>query len=237
MPMGSRDKEEQKMAIARARRKSGLKFITLALLNIKMNGIQGFDITTEKPFLKNGLWDCDFNITEGPMNFVPDQKEGEYLFELVDTERNRIALAAHLDNDGNETIFEVYGPRREEIMADLMKIYRGEKRHAVGLPAQRPEEMSSDQLEAEIARLAKLQDRRKKMETDVQMAAAIGGGESEAGLPPAPADQPATTDKPADQSTTEAEAGAQEQRPMTQVEKMNAGKARRKLEREAAVLS
>ena len=140
--IGSEATKMQRIAMNRAIREKGHSFITLELLNERLNGMHGADGLNAKPYRDgSGIHQFVFEIMPKPMQFVADDERGGFFLDLIDTERNRQFLAAHLDAHGNEHIFAVVGENRPEILADLRAIQAGEKRVTTGVHEETEEEL------------------------------------------------------------------------------------------------
>jgi len=156
MALAKRDQALRKTALNRAIRSKGYRFITLEMADPRYDGMQGADILLSQYVGEDsrGVMQFEFQIVPGPINFVLDQERGGKFFDLVDTERNRVFLAGHLDAAGNDNILPIYGENRAEILEDLRAIQAGVKRSAIVEPLALEAKIAEK--DAEIENLKKL---------------------------------------------------------------------------------
>lgn len=222
MALAKRDQALRKTALNRAIRSKGYRFITLEMADPRYDGMQGADILLSQYVGEDsrGVMQFEFKIVPGPIDFVLDQQRGGKFFDLVDTERNRIFLAGHLDADGNDNILPIYGANRDEIMADLQAIQAGVKRSAVGEPMALEAKLAAK--DQEIEKLRKLlAEKEKPAGAEPEGASSISGSQV------APQSEPsAAAPIPEEEAKLEPP-----EAPMTHSEKVKAGMARKKAEK------
>lgn len=105
----------------------GYKFIRLVLKNIRKKRISGVDVLSAQEFTNEnlgGVLDYQLELRGGDINFEYRPEFGQFIFDLVDTERNRNFLASHLeynfwDITDPMVVFDVknrYEKMKEEIL-------------------------------------------------------------------------------------------------------------------------
>lgn len=80
----------------------GYKFIRLVLKNIRKRKICGIDVLHALEFSNDklgGVTDYQLELRGGDIDFEYRPEFGQYIYDMVDTERNRNFLASHLEYD------------------------------------------------------------------------------------------------------------------------------------------
>ena len=90
----------RKSAILAKGRLKGYNFIRLSLKNIRKRKISGIEILQATEFTNNdlgGVTDYHLELTGGTIDFEWYPELGMYIFDMVDTDRNREFLATHYE--------------------------------------------------------------------------------------------------------------------------------------------
>lgn len=115
------------MAILAKAGLQGYKFIRLRLKNIRRKKIVGVDVIDGQDYINErmgGITDYQIVVRGGEIDFKYRPELGMYVFDLLDTERNREFLASHFAGD----FWEIMDPkangdiaRRAEMLANRLR--------------------------------------------------------------------------------------------------------------------
>lgn len=106
---------------------AGYKFIRLRLKNIRRRKIVGIDAIVANDFVNEelgGITDYAIEVKGGEINFEYRPELGMYVFDMLDTDRNREFLASHLAGDFWEIMdrrIESDVTRRAELIAKRIR--------------------------------------------------------------------------------------------------------------------
>jgi hypothetical protein len=139
------------MAREQAIVKHGKKFITLRLLDMTKNRIQGAIVLHATPFLNSmtNLTEFHFEERGGPLEFRADDFKGGYYCRMLDCEHNRKFLASMYET-GYWVIEE---PQVEEQVKEAAQRIRDRMIKVKPVNVDKIKTMNDDQLTAEMARL------------------------------------------------------------------------------------
>lgn len=154
----TRDQKRVETEIAHATARMGKKFITLRLLDITKNRIQGAMVLHGTPYIdhQTNMKQYHFEERGGPINFTEDEMRGGMFCKILDCDHNRRFLASH----HGLRFWEI---EDDAVQAEIAELAAGITKRAIIASPQAPKEtkMSDTELETEMARLQAEASRRK----------------------------------------------------------------------------
>jgi hypothetical protein len=159
--------EDRRSAIYAKGILQGYKFIRLVLKNIRKRKISGIDVLFAIEFTNDklgGITDYQIELRGGDICFEFQRDVRQYIYDMVDTDRNRDFLATHLDYDfwditDASVLYDVKA-RYEKIKAEVLKPKIAEKSLAEQFWAE------AKNAEQQAIRLARGED---EVKTEVQL--------------------------------------------------------------------